>query len=178
MSPEAIARNYAEVLFALGDRSGRSAEYLELLDAVAVAIELSPETQAVLASPRVTKQAKMKLLADALPNAHREFVLFLHAVLRRHRQRLLPLIAKEYIKLLDLKLDRVRAFVTVAHAPNEELARAIAARLSEVTGKEVIPVYRVEPHILGGAIVRVGDRVHNFSIRRKIAALRKQLLAG
>ena len=178
MSPEAIARNYAEVLFTLGDRSGKSGGYLELLDAVAAAIEMSPEAQSVLASPRVTKQAKMQLITTALPGTPREFVLFLHVVLRRHRQRLLPLIAREYIKLLDIKLDRVRAYVTVAHAPNEELAKAITQRLSQVTGKDVIPVYRVEPHILGGAIVRVGDRVHNFSIRRKIAALRKQLLAG
>ena len=58
MRPITIARNYAEVLFALGEKSGRSEAYADLLDAVAAAVELDPKIQAVMMSPRVPKQAK------------------------------------------------------------------------------------------------------------------------
>ena len=69
MRAASIARNYAEALFALGEKSGRSAQYADLLDALAAGIAGSPKVQAVLASPKVTKPAKVRLLTAALASA-------------------------------------------------------------------------------------------------------------
>jgi F0F1-type ATP synthase delta subunit len=55
--PSTIARNYAEALFELGEKSGQTELYADLLDAVAAAIEVEPTVHAVLMSPRVTKPA-------------------------------------------------------------------------------------------------------------------------
>ena len=82
MRSETIARNYAEALFALGEKGGRTAEYADLLDAVAHGIAAAPRVEAVLMSPRVTKAQKAALLAAALTGAPREFVLFLQAVVQ------------------------------------------------------------------------------------------------
>jgi len=178
LRPVTIARNYAEALFDLGERSGQTERYADLIDAVAGAIEAAPEVQAALMSPRVPKAKKAEILASALQHVPREFVLFLQALVKRGRQQLLREIATEYVALIDVKLNRVHAGVTVAKAPDELTRRSIQEELSRRLGKEVIAAFSVEPQILGGAVVRMGDRVYDGSLRRRMTRLRRQLIAG
>jgi F-type H+-transporting ATPase subunit delta len=173
-----VARNYAEALFELGERSGHTERYAELIDAVAGAVETTPEVQAVLMSPRVPKAEKARLLSTALRDAPREFVLFLQALVKRGRQRLLREIAMEYQALLDVKLHRVRAGVTLAHPAGPALQQEIRAALSRQLGKEVLAAFHVDPEILGGTVVRVGERIHDGSVRRRMTKLRRQLITG
>ncbi len=173
-----VARNYAEALFDLGEQSGNSDRYAELVDAVAGAVETTPEVQAVLMSPRVPKSEKVRLLGSALKGAPREFVLFLQALVKRGRQRLLREIATEYEALLDIKHNRVRAGVTLARPANEALQKDIQAALSRQLGKEVLATFHVDPEIVGGSVVRIGERIHDGSVRRRATKLRRQLLSG
>lgn len=188
---ESIARNYAEALFALAEmdvdgRGGpstlkgaaaRREGFGDLLDAVAHGIAAAPKIEMVLMSPRVTKAQKADLLARALTGAPREFVLFLQAVVRRGRQGLFGQMAKAYQGLLDQKLNRVRAAVTVARPVDEKLRKQIAERLTAIVGKEVLPHFHEDSALLGGVIVRVGDRVFDGSVRRRMTILRRMLLA-
>ena len=177
MKNETVARNYAEALFDLGERSGHVELYADLIDAVAAAVETTPRVQAVLMSPRVPKSEKARILGDALKGAPREFGLFLQALVRRGRHRILREIAAEYLVFLDQKLGRVRAGVTLARTPDDKQKRAIQDMLSRQMEKQVIAAYSVDPEILGGAVIRVGDRVLDGSLRRKMTKLRRQLLA-
>jgi F-type H+-transporting ATPase subunit delta len=172
-----IARNYAEALFELGEKSGRTEDYLELVEALAAAVEASERARAVLMSPKVTKARKAEILAAAVPDAPREFALFLVAVVKRGRQLLLGEIATEYAGLLDVKYNRVRAGITLAREPDPALRAAIIKALGDALGKEIVAGFAVEPAILGGAVVRVGDRMMDGSVRRKLLQLRRALLA-
>jgi F-type H+-transporting ATPase subunit delta len=172
-----VARNYAEALFQLGERSGNTDRYADLLDAVASAVETTPRVKAILMSPRISKAEKARFLGEALRDVPREFVLWLQALVKRGRQGILREISTEYLALLDLKLDRVRAGVTLARNPDDKLKRVIQESLSRQLGKHVIPAFSVEPEILGGAIVRVGERVLDGSVRRRMTKLRRHLLA-
>jgi F-type H+-transporting ATPase subunit delta len=176
LSSVTIARNYAEALFDLGERGGQTQRFADLIDAVAGAVETTPEVQAVLMSPRVPKGEKSRLFAGALREAPREFVLFLQALVKRGRQGLLRPIATEYLGLLDIKLNRIRAGVTLAHPADDTLRRTIQEALSRQLGKDVIASFSVDPAILGGAVVRVGERVHDGSVRRRMTKLRRHLL--
>jgi F-type H+-transporting ATPase subunit delta len=173
-----IARNYAEALFEVGETGGQTDSFASLIDAVAGAVETTPEVQAVLMSPKVPKGEKARLLGAALKGTSREFVLFLQALVKRGRQRLLREIATEYETLLDLKHNRVRAGVTLARPADAALQREIQAALSRQLGKEVLPTFHVDPEILGGTVVRVGERIHDGSVRRRMTKLRRQLLSG
>jgi F-type H+-transporting ATPase subunit delta len=174
---ETVARNYAEALFDLGQQAGSVERYADLIDAVAAAVETTPRVQAVLMSPRVPKSEKARILGAAMKDAPRNFVLFLQALVKRGRHRLLREIAHEYMGLLDQKLDRVRAGVTLARTPDEKLQRTIQDLLSKQLEKQVIASYSVDPEILGGAIIRVGERVLDGSLRRRMTKLRRQLLS-
>ncbi len=176
MRAESVARNYAEALFALGEKSEGTLVYAELLHALAGAITTSPTVQAVLLSPKVTKAVKTQLLTTSLASAPNEFRLFLAAVVKRGRQALFPQIATAYAGLFDIKLNRVRVGVTLARQPDDRLRDRIRRTLEERIGKEVLPTWSVDPEILGGVIVRLGDRVLDGSVKRRIVRLRRQLV--
>jgi len=168
-----IARNYAEALFAAGAKFG------EVLDAVAGAIQADERIAAVLESPRVSKAAKSQILARALKGeAPSEFVRFLQAVVRRGRQGLLPEIAQEYQVLLDVKLNRVHAGVTLADDADARTQKSVVERLTKALGREVRAYFRADPKILGGVVVRVGDRIFDGSVRRRLTALQRRMLTG
>ena len=177
MREATIARNYAEALFELGESSGQTQAFADLIDALAGAIESDDRIHMALDSPRVPKAQKQELLAKALAGrASETFIRFLAAVIKRGRQRIFPAIRTEYLLLVDVKLNRVHAGVAIAREPDKALQRAIATKLSEVLGKEVIPHFSLDAAILGGVIVRVGDRIMDGSLRRKLVTLRRQML--
>jgi F-type H+-transporting ATPase subunit delta len=168
-----IARNYAEALFAASPKFG------ELIDAVAGAIAADERIKTVLESPRVSKTAKGEILARALKGeAPAEFVRFLQAVVRRGRQGLLGEIAQEYQVLLDHQLNRVHAGVTLAQEPDARTEKQVVERLTKALGREVRAYFRADPRILGGVVVRVGDRIFDGSVRRRLTALQRRMLTG
>ncbi|HEY2824024.1 MAG TPA: ATP synthase F1 subunit delta [Gemmatimonadales bacterium] len=177
MRPVTIAKNYAEALFEAGEADGQTAKFALAIEGVAGAIEADETIRLMLESPRVPKPKKADLLAKALAGKVADpFIRFLGAVIKRGRQGLIPLIRDQYLALVDVKMNRVHAGVTLARPADQKLQDEIAKRLSEVMGMEVIPHLREDPAILGGAIVRVGDRIMDGSLRRKVVALRKQML--
>lgn len=179
MREPTIARNYAEALFSSGDKSGAAERYGRLLEAVSGAIAADDKIRVVLDSPRVSKPQKQDIMARALKGrAPEPFIRFLGAVIRRGRQALFGAITREYLALVDVKLERVHAGVVIAREPDEKLKKDIAARLSRVFGKTVVPHFRTDRAILGGVIVRIGDSVMDGSLRRKLVVLRRQMLGG
>ncbi len=173
MKSVTVARNYAEALFAAGDEFG------PLLDAVAGAVQADERIATALESPRVSKAAKSQILERALKGeAPREFVRFLQAVVRRGRQGLLAEIAQQYQVLLDEKLNRVHASVTLAAEVDARTQQQVVERLTEALGREVRAYFRSDPRILGGVVVRVGDRIFDGSVRRRLTALQRRMLTG
>lgn len=179
MKSATVARNYAEALLAAAEEQRQVEPFGRLIDALAGAIQSDETIAVVLDSPRVAKAEKSRLLAEALAGmAPQQFVRFLQAVVRRGRQGLLVEIAQEYQGLVDLKENRVHAGVTLAASADESLQRRIVERLGQVLGKEVRAHFRPDPRILGGVVVRVGDRVYDGSLKRRLNLLRRKMLTG
>jgi F-type H+-transporting ATPase subunit delta len=181
MKSTTVARNYAEALFLAGEAHDEDAveRYGRLMDAVAGAVQADERIAMALESPRVSKTAKAALLERALGDvAEPEVVRFLQAVVRRGRQGLFAEIAHEYQGLVDVKLNRVHAGVTLREEPDTKLEQQIVERLSRAIGKEVRAHFRADHAILGGVVVRVGDRIYDGSVRRRLAALRRKMLGG
>jgi len=173
----AVCRNYAETLLAVAVKERQVERYGDLIDTVAAVLRADPALHGVFMSPRVPKQTKQRLIEQALAKvAPRSFVRFLQLVVQRGRQYLLSDIAAEYEELLDRHLNRLHAVVSTARPVDEKLAAAIRDRLSAVFAKEVLPHFRADPVLLGGIVVRVGDRVFDGSLRRKLKLLQRRML--
>lgn len=181
MKSATVARNYAQALLLAAEAHGTAAieRYGQLMEAVAGAVQADERISVALESPRVSKPVKAALLERALGDvAAPEFVRFLQAVLRRGRQGLLGEIAQQYHALVDVKLNRVHAGVTLLEEPDARLQKEVIERLTRAIGKEVRAHFRGDRGILGGVVVRVGDRIYDGSVRRKLATLRRRLLTG
>ena len=177
MREPTIAKNYAEALFETGERLGKTELFDDLINALAAVVQIEPTVRAVLESPRVRKEQKQKILRESFRGrAPDEFVRFLDAVIKRGRQSLFGAIAEQYAALVDVKLNRVHVGVTVARKADRKLQSVIQDRLTAAIGKEVIPHFRTDANILGGVILRIGDRIMDGSLRRKMKTLRRQLL--
>jgi F-type H+-transporting ATPase subunit delta len=174
-----IARNYADALFQSAEHSRKTEEYADILEGVAGAVASDSQVQMVLESPRVAKTEKQRILAAALKGkATDQFIRFLSAIIKRGRQGLIGEISKQYLELLDIKLNRVHASVVVARQPDKALQKEVVTRLSMIVGKTVVPHFREDPAILGGVVVRIGDSVMDGSLRRKLLILRKRMLGN
>jgi F-type H+-transporting ATPase subunit delta len=119
------------------------------------------------------KDALRRALAGRVPPL---FLNFLMVVLDKRRQRLLPDIGNEYRNLLDEHLGLLNVQVTLAHEADERAEEEITAELSRILGRKVIPHIHVDSRILGGIVVRYGDRLMDGSLRRKLMRLRNRML--
>ena len=179
MRDSTIARNYAETLLELARRANDLDGWGKMIMDVASAVEADESLRLFLETPRISADAKNELLGKAFQDRMpRVFVRFLQTLVKNRRQALIPEIAEEYRTLLDHVEGRVHAQVTVARESDDAERQLIAKELSRVLGKTVIPHLTVNPAILGGVVVRVGDEVMDGSVRRRLAKLRNTLVYG
>ena len=177
MREPTIARNYAEALLELAQRAGDLRGWGEMIDNVANAVESDRRLRVFLESPRVSGQQKNEIIQKAYGGAlPRTFVRFLQALVSNRRQMLIPMIAHEYNDLVDQVEGRVHASVTLAREADERDRELVTTQLSRALGKTVVPHFHVNPDVLGGVVVRVGDTVLDGSVRRRLAILRGKML--
>ena len=178
MRDTTIARNYAEALLELARRAEDPAGWGKLMRDVANGVLEDVTVQHFLESPKISEAQKNEVFFQALGDrVPRHFLRFLQTLVRKRRQMLIPEISSEYDKLLDIHEGRVHANVTVARETSAADEAEIAEQLSRVIGKAVVPHLNVNPAILGGVVVKIGDTVMDGSVRRKLGRLKAQILA-
>ena len=177
MREPTIARNYAETLLELAQRAGDLRGWGDMFDNVSNAVETDRRLRVFLESPRVSAQQKNDIIQKAYGGAlPRTFVRFLQALVDHRRQMLIPIIAHEYHDLVDQVEGRVHASVTFAREADDRDRELVTSQLSRTLGKTVVPHFHVNPDVLGGIVVRVGDTVLDGSVRRRLAILRGRML--
>ena len=176
MRDATIARNYADALLSLARKGEDPHGWGRMTREIADAVGRDPKLHRFLESPRVSVEQKNEVLGKAFQDRYpRLLVRYVQTLVRKGRQMLLPQIVTEYFNLLDEAEGRVHASVTVAREPSAADVDAMAAQLSRVLGKQVVPHVAVNPAILGGVVVKVGDTVMDGSVRRRLALLRGRL---
>lgn len=179
MRETTIARNYAEALLALARKANALDSWGAMMSAVSDAITSDARLVNFLAAPQVSASDKSKVLEKAFgPVLPRTLLRFLQKLVDNRRQLLIPAIAVEYANLVDEAEGRVHAQVTLAREATDADRAAIAKQLTRSLGKTVVPHVHVNPAILGGVIVKVGDTVMDGSVRKRLTTLRSRLTTG
>ncbi len=177
MRDETIARNYAEALFELAERHEGVEAYGTGVELVARLIDENDDFRRFLETPRIAvgqkKEVVRRVFGETLPT---RLVNFLLITLDKRRQRLLRVIAREYMSLMDQHFNRIHVEVTLARQLDEKSMEEMEKRLTVALGKTAIPHVRVKPGILGGAIFRTGDTIYDGSLRRRLDGMRRSLL--
>jgi len=179
MRDSTIARNYAETLLVLATRAEDLRGWGKMLTDVASAMRENPSLRLFLESPKVSAAQKSEVVGKAFTDRMPRLMLrFIQTLIMHRRQMLIPEVAEEYLNLVDAAEGRIHARVTVAKETDDAGRDAIAKHLSRMFGKDVVPHLTVDPSIMGGVVVHVGDTVLDGSVRKRLASLRRRMLTG
>lgn len=176
--PTSAARRYAEAAFQLASRDDAHDAWSKDL---ATAVELigDPRVARIVSNPSVPLHDRSATIGRLLDGRVSPLVANLVRLLdQRGRLALLPAIAAEYTRLLDAVRGVVAATVTSAAPLDDREVGAIRTQLEATTGRTVKLATAVDPTLIGGVTVRVGDRMIDASVRGRLERLRDQLVAG
>ena len=177
MQETTVARSYAEALFELAERDGALEAYAEQLGVITGLLESEPDFRLLLETPRISPGEKKQVVRDAFGGVIADRLLrFIFVTIDKRRQRFLLTIASEYSAMLNEHLGRLEVEITTALEPDDTLKSVLRRRLSELLDRDVLPLYRVNPRILGGVVVKVGDRIMDGSVRQRLQKLRRGML--
>jgi F-type H+-transporting ATPase subunit delta len=175
---EEIATVYARALFEAADDQGKLDEVREQLGQFADALDGDRRLQVFFFSPYFSTHEKVDGLRRTIDGAEPIFLNFLELLLENHRMPALFRIRREYDRLWKNRNRLLPVQVTSAVELDEETVRNIGDRIAEQTGRKVELSSDVQPDILGGIVVQVGNQVLDASIRNRLETLRKQVARG
>lgn len=174
IAPE-LTRNYAEALLgASGDRA--EAVVVELEEIGRDVLEAHPAFSAILASPTVPEAEKDRLLGETLGGRADETVLRFLRVLNRHgRLAILPAVIRQARATVDRRLNRKAVTVRSAVPLDEAQQATLCDRLAALVHATPVVTLEVDPSLIGGLVVQVGDAVYDASVRNRLERLRGRL---
>jgi F-type H+-transporting ATPase subunit delta len=175
MAVEEIARVYAEALFEAAKDRGKLDEIRDQLGQFTDALDENREMQLFFFSPYFSSAEKQEGLTRAIEGAEPELLNFLTLLLEKHRTPVLFRIRKQFDALWAEENKRLAVTVTSAVELDPEIAERIGSEIEQQTGNTVELQTKVDPDILGGLIVQVGNMVLDTSIRNRLEKLRKSV---
>jgi F-type H+-transporting ATPase subunit delta len=175
---EGAARRYAEAAFEVAMRDDTLAAWRSELD-LAAGIAGDERALEVLANPALPAERRSAVLSDLLRGqASRPVENLVQLLLRRGRIEELPRVAAQFRRLDEARQGITHATATSAAALSPDEIRALTERLESTTGGRIVLDVQVDPSLLGGLVVRVGDRLIDGSVRGRLERLRNQLISG
>ncbi len=171
-----VARPYAEALIEIGAEKGLLDTFREDLDTIAEIMAGDSEIKVFFESPRIDRQRKRRVIETAFgPEMHENVVSMLVMLVEKGRQIALPEIITTYAKLHDLKAGRVEVMLFTARPLEALAASTMASRLTGILKKEIRIHEEVDPSLLGGVVLHVGDTVVDGSLKRRLYALDRKM---
>jgi F-type H+-transporting ATPase subunit delta len=171
---ESAARRYADAVFEIAQGEGRLAEWEQELELLAAAFS-GPNVVTWLSNPSVPEDEKAALIDTALASASPEVRNLAHLLVARGRADLAPAILDVYRRRADAVQGIAHATVTTAIPLSDADLRAVADWLAARTHQQVKIETEVDPSIIGGIVVRMGDKLIDGSARSRLIALKRQL---
>ena len=176
MPADPISTGYARAFLALAqaaDAVGRVAEEMYQLRTL---LQRNPDLFKFLKDPNIKHEGKRRALADLFAGRVHPVVLnSLVTMSDLDRAGLLPGMIEEFLTISAAAKQQVTGEVTTAVPLDDATRQRLEVELARVTGKNVALMQKVDPHILGGAIIRVGEEVIDGSLRRKLHDIQERL---
>lgn len=178
MAQVPVANRYAEALFSLGVENGELESLGQALQEMKAYFTGSDALRTVLLNPAIQLEERRQVITAISKKADwpRLFKNFTQLLLDKDRLRYIAEIAESYARKVDDHQGRARARVTSAVALKDEQVEKIRARLSELTGKDVVLTTDVDEELIGGIVARVGSTIYDGSVRTHLQRMREAIL--
>lgn len=172
-----LALKYAQAIFELASEKDKVAEAREQLIMVETTIAGHEEFAKLIYHPRIPAAAKSETLSKVFSQELTDFVYkFLLLLVNKRRESLLPAIVREFQNFVNQANQVIEAEVTTALPLSDDEQQALAAKLKMATGKNVLVKMQLDSAILGGVIVKIGDKLIDGSVLRQLQVLKTSLL--
>jgi F-type H+-transporting ATPase subunit delta len=172
---EEIAAVYARSLFEVAKEQDKLDEVRDQLGTFADALDDTRELQVFFFSPYFSTQEKKDGLERAVADADPVIMNFLKLLIEKHRMPVIFRIRANYDRLWEEENQLLPVEITSAVELDESIVSQLGDRIAEQTGRKVDLSSRVEPEILGGIVVQVGNSVLDASIRNRLEQLRRRV---
>ena len=172
---EEIAEVYARSLFEVATDQDKVDVIRDQLNEFADALNESRELQMFLFSPYFSTEEKEQGLDKAVSGADETFLNFLKLLVEKHRTPLIFRVRSNFESLWEEANRLLPVEVTSAVELDKDTVKQIGDRISEQTDRKVDLTTRVEPEILGGIVLQVGNSILDASVRNRLEQLRKQV---
>jgi len=175
-----VARRYAKALFSLGVKEKAADAFGKDLEGLSGAMSASPDLNKLFKSPNFNTQEKKAVLKDVVAKMNMAplSVNFLSVLADKGRLDCVPDIQKTYSELLDEVNGVVRGRLTTAVELPAAKRQDILSKLEKQSGKKLVLDFSVDPAILGGAVLKVGDKVLDASLNAQLQLLKEQIKRG
>ena len=175
---EQIARVYADALFEVAKEEGSLDEVRDQLGEFADALDESRELQVFLFSPYFSSDEKREGIAKAVSGGNSELVNFLELLAEKHRMPAIFRIRRRFDVLWAEENERLEVRLTAAVPLDDAVVKRVGKEIERRTDKKVDLSSEVDPEIIGGLVLRVGNMVLDASLRAKLDTLRKEVAAA
>jgi len=172
---EEIARVYGGALFDVARESGKLDDIHEQLGEFADAVGENHDLQVFLFSPYFSSEEKREGISKAVSGADERFLNFLELLAEKHRMPAIFRIRARFDELWAEENKRLEVKLTSAVELDKKVAAQVGKEIERQTDRKIDLETEVDPDVLGGLVLRVGNRVLDASIRTKLARLRKEV---
>lgn len=170
-----VARRYALALYQEAQETGVAERIDEDMGALRETLGSSPELVSLLRSPVIPRPRKEAVLGKIFEGKVAGLTMrFLRLLVNKEREELLPAAVDAYANLKDERLGIVEAHVRTARPLGDAETEALRKALEARSGKKVRMKTDVEPSLVGGLVVRMGDKVFDRSVRHQLQVLSAQ----
>jgi len=172
---EEIATVYARSLFEVAKDQDKLDVVRDQLGAFADAMSETRELQVFFFSPYFSTQEKEDGLKRAVTDTDPVVLNFLELLIEKHRMPVIFRVRATYDRMWEEENKLLPVEITSAIELDKDIVKQLGDRISEQTGRKVELSSRVEPDILGGIVVQVGNSVLDASVRNRLDQLRRQV---
>lgn len=171
-----VAKRYAEALFQVAAESENLEQIREEIHFVAEVFESNPELNTIFTHPRLSKKEKKEMLEELFRGKVSESVLNLcYITVDKGREGYLPEISREYTILSNAEQGIVEATALTAVPMSEDELDALEKRLSEQFNKRIQLSNLIDESVIGGVLLKVGDKVMDGSLKGRLDSIEKEL---
>lgn len=173
MSELTVSRRYAHALYEEAERQGHTEAVDEDVDLLRKSLEQTHEFARLVESPAIPKDKKKDVFRALLEERVEPLTLrFLLLLVGKDRETLLPSILDTYQRMRDEQRGVVEVQARVPASLDEDERARLTDRLETMTGKKIRLEVEEKPDLIGGLVIRIGDRVYDGSVRQKLENLR------
>lgn len=174
-----LVRKYAKAIFEIAQEEDKPVAYGDELKAAREGIESVPQAMEFFSNPQIDPKLKKELLQKCFKKElSKDVYHFLLLLVDKHRFVLFPAIVDEYRALSNEARGILIADVTTATAASKKQQKAIADKLEQVTGKKVELRLHEDKSLIGGVVVKIGDRRIDGSVAGRLETMKRKLLAN